>query len=137
MRLGDPQNCPDVDRDPGKLGGQWCIKGTSIPVERVIDTARDGFTAEQIAEMFDEPIPPDTVRRIVRPFFTAALTLRLQPSFAELDNARDHLIDFMNWASLDFVETADAEQFRAEIIRAAERLIEVSLALRAANPDLA
>jgi hypothetical protein len=43
----------------------------------------------------------------------------------------------MNWASLDFVETADAEQFRAEIIRAAERLIEVSLALRAANPDLA
>jgi uncharacterized protein (DUF433 family) len=125
--------CADVDRDPGKRGGQWCIKGTSVPVERVIDHARDGFSAEQIGEMFPESIPPDTVRRIARRFFTAALTVDLQPGFAELDNARQHVIDFLNWASLELAETADAdaEQFRAEINRAAERLIDISLACRA------
>jgi hypothetical protein len=40
------ETCPEVDRDPGKLGGAWCVKRTRIPVQAVIDNARDGCTAE-------------------------------------------------------------------------------------------
>jgi uncharacterized protein (DUF433 family) len=54
----------DVDRHPGKLGGQWCIKGTRVPIQAIIDNAGDGFTAEQIAtEIFGLPV--EVVRRVL------------------------------------------------------------------------
>jgi hypothetical protein len=41
------------------------IKATCVPVQAIIDNARDGFTAEQIAtEIFT--LPGDVVRRILR-----------------------------------------------------------------------
>jgi uncharacterized protein (DUF433 family) len=56
---------PDGDRDPGRLGGQWCIKGTRVPVQAIIDNAAEGCAAEEITtEIFDLPV--DVVRRILR-----------------------------------------------------------------------
>jgi uncharacterized protein (DUF433 family) len=46
----DWSKSPDVERHPGKVSGQWVIKGTRVPVEAVIENARDGFSAEEIAE---------------------------------------------------------------------------------------
>jgi uncharacterized protein (DUF433 family) len=60
------ETCPEVDRDPGKLGGAWCVKRTRIPVQAVIDNARDGCTAEEIVGEIFEGITAETVRRILR-----------------------------------------------------------------------
>jgi uncharacterized protein (DUF433 family) len=57
----DWSKCPDVERD---RGGVWCVKGTFIPVQAVLDNARDVDTAEDIAvEIYD--LPMEIVRRIL------------------------------------------------------------------------
>lgn len=57
---------PDVERDPGKVSGQRVIKGTRVPVEAVLENARDGFSAEEIAEEIFEGVPVERVRSILR-----------------------------------------------------------------------
>jgi uncharacterized protein (DUF433 family) len=59
----DWTGCPEVDRDPGKCSGAWCVKGTRIMVQGIFDNAKD-FTAEQIAGEIFEGITADQVRRI-------------------------------------------------------------------------
>jgi uncharacterized protein (DUF433 family) len=55
--------CPDVERTPGKVSGAWCVKGTRIPVQAILDNAADA-TAEEIAtEIYDLPL--EVVRRIL------------------------------------------------------------------------
>ena len=59
----DWTNCPDVERTPGKCSGAWCVKGTRVMVECILDNA-DDFTADEIArEIYDLPV--DVVRRIL------------------------------------------------------------------------
>jgi uncharacterized protein (DUF433 family) len=60
----DWTKCPDVDYDPGKCSGAWCVKGTRIMVQGILDNAKD-FTAEQIATEIFEGITAAQVRRIV------------------------------------------------------------------------
>jgi len=45
----DWSRCPDVDRDPGKCSRAWCVKGTRVMVQGIIDNAAAGCTAEEIA----------------------------------------------------------------------------------------
>jgi uncharacterized protein (DUF433 family) len=59
----DWSNCPDVDGDPGKCSGAWCVKGTRVTVQGILDNAED-FTAEEIATEIYE-LPVDVVRRIL------------------------------------------------------------------------
>src|SRR5689334_828320 len=47
--IADWSQWPDVDRDPGKCSRAWCVKGTRVMVEGVIDNAEAGCTAEEIA----------------------------------------------------------------------------------------
>jgi uncharacterized protein (DUF433 family) len=42
-------HCPDVECSPDTLSGEWCVKGTHVSVQAVLDNTADGFTAEQIA----------------------------------------------------------------------------------------
>jgi uncharacterized protein (DUF433 family) len=58
----DWSKCPDAESVPEKLGGAWCIKGTRIPVQAIIDNAADASPSE-IAEMFELPV--DLVQRIL------------------------------------------------------------------------
>jgi uncharacterized protein (DUF433 family) len=44
----DWTGCPDVDRDPGKCSGAWCVKGTRVMVQGILDNAED-CSAEEIA----------------------------------------------------------------------------------------
>jgi hypothetical protein len=39
--------CPDVERIPGKVSGQWIVVGTRILAQGVIDNA-DDFSPEEI-----------------------------------------------------------------------------------------
>ena len=62
----DWTRCRDAERTPGKVSGAWCVKGTRIPVQAIINNAREGCTAEEIAgdDIFPS-IPVDVVRRIL------------------------------------------------------------------------
>jgi uncharacterized protein (DUF433 family) len=57
--------CPDVERTPGKVSGAWCVKGTRIPVQAIIDNAED-YSPEEIAgpDIYPE-LSVDVVRRIL------------------------------------------------------------------------
>ena len=62
----DWSKCPDVERVPGKVSGAWLIKGTRVPAQAVVDNAKDGYTAEEIAGEIFEGLPLDHVRRVLR-----------------------------------------------------------------------
>jgi uncharacterized protein (DUF433 family) len=57
--------CPDVERTPGKVSGAWCVKGTRIPLQAILDNAED-CTPEEIAgpDIFPS-LTVDGVRRIL------------------------------------------------------------------------
>jgi uncharacterized protein (DUF433 family) len=61
----DWSRSPDVESIPGKVSGQWVIKGTRVPAQAVIDNAEDGFTAEQIATEIYEGLPIEATRRVI------------------------------------------------------------------------
>ena len=53
----DWAKCADVESVPGRLSGAWVIKGTLVPPQAVVDNARAGSTAEEIAtEIFELPL---------------------------------------------------------------------------------
>ena len=61
----DWSSCPEAQRNPDKVSGAWVVKGSRVPVQAVIDNARDGFSPEEIAEMFDG-LPVERVRAVLR-----------------------------------------------------------------------
>jgi uncharacterized protein (DUF433 family) len=60
----DWSQCPDVERVPGRVSGQWVVKDTRILAQGVIDNAED-FTPEEIASEIDEVLGADRARRII------------------------------------------------------------------------
>jgi uncharacterized protein (DUF433 family) len=60
----DWSRCPDVERVPGRVSGQWVIKDTRILAQGVIDNAED-FTPEEIASEIYEGLGADRARRII------------------------------------------------------------------------
>ncbi len=61
----DWSKCDDVESVPGRLSGAWVIKGTRVTAQAVVDNAKDGFTAEQIAtEIFELPV--ERVKGVLR-----------------------------------------------------------------------
>ncbi len=44
--------CEAVDRDPERLGGVWCFKGTRLPVASLFDHLDKGSTVEEFLEWF-------------------------------------------------------------------------------------
>jgi uncharacterized protein (DUF433 family) len=61
----DWSQCEDVESVPGRVSGAWVIKGTRVPAQAVVDNARAGCSAEEIAtEVFVLPI--ERVRAVLR-----------------------------------------------------------------------
>jgi uncharacterized protein (DUF433 family) len=60
----DWSQCPDVERVPGRVSGQWVVKDTRILAQGVIDNAED-FTPEEIATEIYEGLGADRARRII------------------------------------------------------------------------
>jgi uncharacterized protein (DUF433 family) len=60
----DWSQCPDVERVPGRVSGQWVVKDTRILAQGVIDNA-DDFTPEEIAGEIYEGLGTDRARRII------------------------------------------------------------------------
>jgi uncharacterized protein (DUF433 family) len=61
----DWSHCADLERDAEKLSGAWVVKGSRVPVQAIIENARDGFSPEAIAEMF-QGLSVDRVRGVLR-----------------------------------------------------------------------
>jgi uncharacterized protein (DUF433 family) len=61
----DWSQSPDVESVPGKVSGQWVIKGTRVPAQAVIDNAEDGFSAEQIVTEIYDGLPIEPTRRVI------------------------------------------------------------------------
>jgi uncharacterized protein (DUF433 family) len=61
----DWSDCPEVEREEGKVSGTWIVKGSRVSAQALIDNARDGFSPDNIADMF-EGLPVDRVRAVLR-----------------------------------------------------------------------
>jgi uncharacterized protein (DUF433 family) len=44
--------CSAVDRNPGKLGGKWCFRGTRLPVAALFEHLDQGSTIGEFLEWF-------------------------------------------------------------------------------------
>lgn len=44
--------CGAVDRNPGKLGGTWCFRGTRLSVAALFDHLDQGSTVDEFLEWF-------------------------------------------------------------------------------------
>jgi uncharacterized protein (DUF433 family) len=60
----DWTGCPDVERIPGKVSGQWIVVGTRILAACVTDNAEDS-TPEEINDLFPG-LGVDRARRIIQ-----------------------------------------------------------------------
>ena len=61
----DWSHCSDAERDPGRVSGAWVVRGSRVPVQAIIDNARDGFSPKAIADMF-EGLRVERVRGVLR-----------------------------------------------------------------------
>jgi uncharacterized protein (DUF433 family) len=48
----DWSRCGAVDRNPGKLGGAWCFRGTRLPVAALFEHLDQGSTVDEFLEWF-------------------------------------------------------------------------------------
>jgi uncharacterized protein (DUF433 family) len=48
----DWNQCPAVERVPGKGGGEWLFKGTRIPVRALFENIEGGATVDDFLEWF-------------------------------------------------------------------------------------
>ena len=48
----DWQDCPEIERTPGKVGGVWVFRGTRIPVDALFENLNDGATVDELLEWF-------------------------------------------------------------------------------------
>jgi uncharacterized protein (DUF433 family) len=69
----DWSRCPDAERTPCKVWGGWCVKGTRLPVQAIIDIADAGCTAEKICTEIYEGVPVEVVKRILQFAYVALL----------------------------------------------------------------
>lgn len=44
--------CQNVERDSARVSGAWVVRGTRVQADAVVENAEDGYTAEEIAEIF-------------------------------------------------------------------------------------
>jgi len=49
---GDWNNCPEVEKQPGKVSGVWVFKGTRVPVHALFDNLEDGASIDDFLEWF-------------------------------------------------------------------------------------
>lgn len=45
-------HCSAVDRNPAKLGGTWCFRGTRVPVATLFEHLDGGSSLEEFLEWF-------------------------------------------------------------------------------------
>ena len=49
----DGSQCPVVESVPGKVSGDWVLKGTRMPVSTIFENLEAGASLDDIMEWFD------------------------------------------------------------------------------------
>ena len=50
--MTDWNDCPAVERKPGKVGGAWVFAGTRIPLSALYENLASGATVNEFVEWF-------------------------------------------------------------------------------------
>ena len=58
--------CPDVERVPGRVSGQWVVVGTRILADGVIENADAGLSPEEIGDEIFDGLGAERARRIIQ-----------------------------------------------------------------------
>jgi uncharacterized protein (DUF433 family) len=61
----DWSNCPDVERVPGRVSGQWVVKDSRILAQGVVDNADAGLSPEEIGEEIYDGLGVHRAQRII------------------------------------------------------------------------
>lgn len=61
----DWSQCSDVESVPGKVSGAWIVKGTRVQADAIVENAKEGFTAEEIATEIFVGVPLDRIRAVL------------------------------------------------------------------------
>jgi uncharacterized protein (DUF433 family) len=61
----DWSECPDVERVPGRVSGQWTVVGTRILADGVIENAEAGVPLDELATEVFPGLGLERARRIV------------------------------------------------------------------------
>ena len=69
--------CSAVDRSPDKLGGQWCFRGTRVPVASLFEHLDGGSTIDEFDEWF-----PSVTKELAHEILAFAKNSLDQPSVA-------------------------------------------------------
>jgi len=48
----DWSGCPEVERSPGKMSGEWVFRGSRVPVKALFENLEDGATIDEFLEWF-------------------------------------------------------------------------------------
>jgi uncharacterized protein (DUF433 family) len=48
----DWNQCPAVERSPGKVSGAWLFKGTRVPVKALFENLEDGARVDDFLQWF-------------------------------------------------------------------------------------
>lgn len=48
----DWENCPAVERNPGKISGAWAFTGTRVPLQALFENLTIGATIDEFVEWF-------------------------------------------------------------------------------------
>jgi uncharacterized protein (DUF433 family) len=48
----DWKNCPEVERDPGRVSGAWVFKNTRVPVRALFENLETGATVNEFLQWF-------------------------------------------------------------------------------------
>ena len=73
----DWSRCIAVDRNPEKLGGEWCFRGTRLPVAALFEHLDQGSTVDEFLEWF-----PSVSREQVHQVLAFAKSSLEQPTAA-------------------------------------------------------
>jgi uncharacterized protein (DUF433 family) len=70
----DWNDCPAVERVPGRVSGAWVFKGTRVPVVALFENLEEGASADQFVEWF----PGVTREQVARVLEHAELSLKVE-----------------------------------------------------------
>jgi uncharacterized protein (DUF433 family) len=60
----DWSRCSAVDRNPAKVGGVWCFRGTRLPVATLFEHLDQGSTIDEFLEWFPS-VSREQVHRVL------------------------------------------------------------------------
>lgn len=88
MATLDWSQCPAVERVPGKMGGDWVLRGTRMPVATVFENLASGARLDDIVAWYDG-VDPEQVKAVID---FVVLSLQPTPVWPDFDQRRRDIL---------------------------------------------